>query len=257
MIYNYLSESLILEDRFELIKPTQYKFYGIDGIEVGFNTVDCVGPYIFVFNENLFDLVIETSLVYPKITNELGSLSYRGVGSDLIPVFTPNDGDETFELSDDVIKSEPLVQEFMNSISEELNVNVTLDFSFDISEEDPSYSSKTSFSTLNKDTPTDVFRKLNNVAYILKDYTTNLRKYVVAPVHKMVFGSKFKMFAGSLSYYLDTIEFVGKQDTLKDKRRTRIYNKWFNIAGKLLGNMTDLKLDDIYFSAKYKGTKIS
>ena len=266
-------ESMMGEDRFDLQAPKQppvenddgeyeesteeaHRFYGIDNIEVGYHDVNCVGNYIFVFKDNMFDLDIETSMEYPEIKNELGKLWYKGMGTDLRPVFTTTD-DEDYDLTDKVIKSEPIVQEFMKSISEQLNVDVRLDFSFDISEKDPSYSSKISLSTLNKDTPADVFRKLNNIAFLLKDYITNFKKYVVKPSTKVVFGSDYKLFLESMTYYLEEIEFVGKQDKTNDMRRTRIYNKWFKVAGKALGNMTSLNLQDIYFTAKYKGTRIA
>ena len=76
-ILNYLKEQqsiqqLLAEARFDLAQPEQYKFYGLDSLETvpqksGSCTVQCEGTYIFVFKENLFDMVIDTSITYPMI----------------------------------------------------------------------------------------------------------------------------------------------------------------------------------------------
>jgi len=265
-ILNYLKEQqsiqqLLSEARFDLVEPEQYKFYGLDSLETvpqksGSCTVQCEGTYIFVFKENLFDMVIDTSITYPMIKNELGYVHYDVNGLKITPIYV-NASNEQVELTDANIKSNPKVLEFMKSVQDQFKASVILDFHFDISEEDPSYDSGKAFTTLNSDSTSEVFRKLNNVSFILKDYITNFDAYVAKKIETKVFGPKYKMFVNAMTYYLTNIEFIGKEDYKGDTRRTKIYTKWFGDAGSSMGNMGVLNVKGTDFNIPYTDTQIA
>lgn len=261
MIIDYLVEGLLSEARFDLMKPENHQFYGVDSIDSeaddeGNAITRLIGPYIFVFDERLYDMDVKTILKYPKIQTEMGFIRYDEAGKKLKPVYVDDEGDE-YDLTNDIIKSNEKVQAFLESVADQLNVSVILDFSFDISEDDPNFDPDKSFETLGTGSPRDVFRKLNNVAYILKDYISNFESFVADEIERQVFGSRYSTLTGAFKYYLTNIEFIGKQDFEGDMKRTNLYKKWFSIAGKEMGNMAGLNVDGVEFDVKYNDTRIA
>lgn len=261
MIIDYLMEGLMSEARFDLAKPENYQFYGVDDIDSeaddeGNALSRFVGPYIFVFNENLYDMDIKTILRYPVIKNESGFIRYDEYGSKLKPVYVDANGDE-YDLTDRIIKTNHDVQQFLKGVVDQLKVGVILDFSFDISEDDPSYDPDKSFDTLNTGSARDVFRKLNNVAYLIRDYISNFDDFVVNDVINKVFGPQYKTLTKYFQYYLTNIEFIGKQDFEGDMKRTNLYKKWFSVAGKEMGNMSSFNVDGVEFDVKYSDTRLA
>ncbi len=262
MILDYLKEHLLAEARFDIAKPENYQFYGIDSIE---SEADDEGnaktqlgcPYIFVFNERLYDMEISTTIKYPQIRSELGYIRYDELGAlKLKPVYVDENEDE-YDLTDVIIKSNDKVSAFLASVKDQLKTKVVLDFFFDISQDDPNYDPDKSFETMKSGSPADVFRKLNNVAFILKEFISKFGSIVGGTVTNKVFGNKYKMFSGHLSYYLTNVEFVGKEDFEGDMKRTNLYKKWFAFAGKELGTIESFDVDGIDFDIKYKDTRIA
>ena len=261
MIINYLIEDLLGEARFDMTKPEDYKFYGVDSIKSESNNsgdaiTRLIAPYIFVFNEHLYDMDIKTIVKYPVIKTENGFIRYDVSGNRIMPVYVDSDGEE-YDLTNNIIKSDKKVQAFLKSVSDNMNVSVILDWSFDISEDDPSYDPSKSFDTIGGGSAQDVFRKLNNIAYIIKDYISNFARDVKSDIDKQVFGPKYSIFSNNLKYNLTNIEFVGKQDYEGDMKRTNLYKKWFAVAGKSMGNIESFDVDDVQFDIKYNNTRIA
>jgi len=267
MILTYLRENLISEDkylpeaRFGLVAPENFQFYGIESLET-LETEDdrvlsqCIGPYIFAFNENLFDVDLKTTLLYPQIQTESGGIRYDVYGDKIKPMYVDSEGLE-YDLTDMIIKKNPDIQEFLNGIAPQLIVDVSLDVNFDLSESDPSFDPDKSLETLNNSSPAEVFRKINNVAYIMKDYLNNFDKYVVNKVVAKVFGAKYKLLTSNFKYNLKHIIFNGKEDFEGDMKRTNIYKKWFEVVGPEMGNVVQMDVDGIDFDTTYSNTKIA
>lgn len=260
MILNYLKENLISEARFGLVPPENFKFYGIESLET-LETEDdrvlskCVGPYIFVFNENLFDLDLATTMLYPSIRTESGGIRYDVYGEKIKPMYVDSEGME-YDLTDMNIKNNPQIQEFLNGVATQLIVDVSLDVNFDLSEDDPAYDPNKSLATLNTSSPSDVFRKLNNVGYMMKDYLTKFDSYVANKVIAKAFGPKYKRFISQFKFYLAHIIFNGKEDFEGDMKRTNIYKRWFEAIGPELGNVVKMSVQGSDFDTQYAKTQL-
>lgn len=261
MIIKYLLEELYLQEkRFELVQPKDYKFWGVDSIESHLTEngaiTQFIAPYIFVFGDNLFDEDIYNTLIYPSPKTSGGYIKYDAKGKiGLLPLYVDSDGEE-YDLTDNIINSNNTVKEYIDSIDDNLIVNVDLKFFFDLSMDDPSYDPEHELQTLNNSTPSEVFKKLNNVSFILKDYIDNFSKYAKPVVDKQVFGSKYSIFLSKLKYNLSNINFSAKEDFEGDTRRATIYNKWFKSIANELGNVDNINVDGVDFSIDYQNTQI-
>jgi hypothetical protein len=263
MVFNYLSEQLqqsLNEYTFTSIKPDNYKFYGIEALNVKANNsgdaiAQCIGPYISAYDNTMYDIEIKTVIKFPKIRNDSGFIRYDKVGSKLKPTLVLND-DEEYNLTNKIISSNDGVSNFIRNEAKNIRSQVKLDFSFDISENDPKFNDEMSFQTLNLGGAGHVRRMISTVSYVIKDYITNFQEFVVDDINTQIFGKEYTTFTSQNKYFLVEIEFIGKQDYEGDMRRTNIYKSWWDDVGHEMGNMVGMNVNDVDFTIKYKNTQI-
>jgi len=256
-ILQYLLENLFVEGRWDITKPQHFEFWYSDGSESyhpskNGTIISSDGEYeLDNINNNSYVVSFEESHKYNNISNELGTVSLSPKHGFLIS--TPNIS--SIEATDENIKNNEELLHFFNTIDDIICDVYIDDFSFKLSQEDSDYDPDDIYKTINTGNASSVFNVLNNLSYIMINYTQNYKENVIFNTGEI--DSDYGMIFSKIKYYLNSIEFIAKSDFKGDMRRFNIYKAWFKTLAPKIGNVVKISYENNTIITTFTETQLS